>query len=112
MINLNIPNLDHKDENKLLEAIKSGWISSAGPDIKKFETEFAEFVGSKYAIACSSGTAALHVSLSSLRIGNNSDVITPALSFIATANSIKYLGASTVFVDVEEDTLAIDFQKG
>ena len=68
-------------------------------------------MGSKYAIACSSGTAALHVSLSSLRIGNNSDVITPALSFIATANSIKYLGASTVFVDVEEDTLAIDFQK-
>ena len=61
MINLNIPNLDHKDENKLLEAIKSGWISSAGPDIKKFENEFAEFVGSKYAIACASGTATLHV---------------------------------------------------
>ena len=111
MINLNIPNLDHKDENKLLEAIKSGWISSAGPDIKKFENEFAEFVGSKYAIACASGTAALHVCLSSLRIGNNSDVITPALSFIATANAIKYLGASTVFVDIEDDTLAIDFKK-
>ena len=111
MIPLNVPNLDRHDQEQINSTIKSGWVSSAGPDIANFEEEFASYIGSDFAVACSSGTAALHVSLIANEIKFGSDVLVPALSFIATANAISYTGASPVFVDIDSKTLAIDFKK-
>lgn len=111
MIPLNVPNLDGHDQEQINSTIKSGWVSSAGPDIANFEEEFASYIGSDFAVACSSGTAALHVSLIANEIKFGSDVLVPALSFIATANAISYTGASPVFVDIDSKTLAIDFKK-
>lgn len=111
MIPLNVPNLDRHDQEQINSTIKSGWVSSAGPDIANFEEEFASYIGSDFAVACASGTAALHVSLIANEIKFGSDVLVPALSFIATANAISYTGASPVFVDIDSKTLAIDFKK-
>ena len=111
MIPLNVPNLDGHDQEQINSTIKSGWVSSAGPDIANFEEEFASYIGSDFAVACASGTAALHVSLIANEIKFGSDVLVPALSFIATANAISYTGASPVFVDIDSKTLAIDFKK-
>ena len=96
MIPLNVPNLDGHDQEQINSTIKSGWVSSAGPDIANFEEEFASYIGSDFAVACASGTAALHVSLIANEIKFGSDVLVPALSFIATANAISYTGATSI----------------
>lgn len=90
------------------EAILTGWISSAGSFVKKFEDSCAKFLGVKYAIACSSGTAALHLAMRSLGIKEGDEVIVPSLTFIATANCVTYVGAKPVFVDAEPEYFTID----
>lgn len=109
MIPLNIPNLDLEDKSSLIDAFDSGWISSAGPDIAIFEDNFRDHIGSKFAVACSSGTSALHSSLIIKGVNSESDVLLPALSFIATANAIRYCNATPIFIDINKETLAIDF---
>ena len=73
----------------------------------RFEKEFALHVGSKYAIATVNGTAALHVSLVLMDVGENDEVITQPLTFIATCNAITYCGAKPIFVDVDKETLGL-----
>lgn len=85
-----------------MECLNSGWVSSKGPFVQKFEKAFAKFVGSKYAVASSSGTSALHLALTALGINKEDEVILPTLTMIAAAFPIIYLGAKPVLVDVDE----------
>jgi dTDP-4-amino-4,6-dideoxygalactose transaminase len=79
-----------------------------GPRVEEFEALFAAYIGTKYAVATNSGTAALHVALLASGIGNRDEVITTPFSFIATANAILFCGAKPVFVDIDRDTFNID----
>lgn len=91
--------LDGNELAYLSECIRSNWISSAGPFVERFENRFAGDAGTKFAVACSSGTAALHLALAALGIGPGDEVIVPAFTMIATANAVRYTGATPVFVD-------------
>lgn len=100
-----------KDEIKEVEKVlKSGWVVQ-GPKVKEFEEMFAKFVGVKYAIAVSSCTAALHLSLIALEINQKDEVIVPAFTFIATANVVESQRAKPVFVDIDPKTFNIDVSK-
>ncbi len=81
------------------EVLKSGWISQ-GPLVQRFEEKFAEFLGVKFAIAVTNGTAALHLACLSLDLGPGDEVLCPSLTFVATANAIRYTGAQPRFVDI------------
>ncbi len=89
------------------ECIESTWISSAGKHITAFEQRFAEFTGSKHAIACTNGTTALHLSLVGMDLREGDEVLVPALTYIATANAVRYCGATPVFVDCDPLTLSL-----
>lgn len=91
----------------LLDCISSGMVSSIGPQIIEFEKSIANFTNTKFAVATVNGTAALHVSLLVSGVQPGDEVITQALTFVATANAIKYAGASPVFLDVDLDTLGL-----
>ncbi|MGE5223978.1 MAG: DegT/DnrJ/EryC1/StrS family aminotransferase [Omnitrophica WOR_2 bacterium] len=104
------PLLSGKELEYVSECIKSGWVSSLGHYIQDFEGQFARFCGSKYGVAVSNGTTALHLALVSLGIGPGDEVILPSLTFIATANAVRYTGASPVFADSEKETWNIDPQ--
>jgi perosamine synthetase len=90
------------------EAVKTGWISSAGPFLSRFEQEFATRIGVARAETVSSGTAALHVLLAALSIGPDDEVIVPSQTFVATAAAVRYCGARAVFADILRDTWNID----
>ena len=98
------------DIEAVLNTLKSDWLTT-GPKVKEFEMRLAENTGANYAVAVSSGTAALHASMFALGIGPGDEVIVPAITFVATANAVLYLGARPVFVDVSEDSLLIDVKK-
>ena len=100
-IPLSIPYLGGREKEYLINCIDDNWVSSAGPYVKNFENSFAEFVGSKYAVACASGTSALHLSLVSMGIGKGDIVLVSNLTFIATVNAIKYTGAEPLLVDCD-----------
>ncbi|MCX5701654.1 MAG: DegT/DnrJ/EryC1/StrS family aminotransferase, partial [Candidatus Omnitrophica bacterium] len=93
------------------ECVRSNWISSAGGFIEKFEKAFKICCPARYALACSSGTAALHLALAALGIKNQDEVIVPTFTMIATANAVTYLGAKPVFVDADRVTWNIDTAK-
>ena len=78
----------------------SGWIAQ-GPRVREFEEAFADGIGANHAVAVSSCTAALHLALVGAGIGRGDEVIVPSLSFIATANAVRYVGAKPIFADVE-----------
>lgn len=102
------PSITQKEIDYVLNAVKSGWVSSLGEYITKFEQEFAKYIGVKYALTTSNGTVALHLALVSLGIGQGDEVLVPDLTFIATANAVSYTGATPVFVDVDPETWCID----
>jgi perosamine synthetase len=102
------PHLDEKDVAAVAAAVRSGWVSSAGPAIPEFEKKFARFVGVKHAVAVSNGTVALHLALVAMGVGPGDEVIVPDLTFVATANTVAYTGAVPVMVDVLPDTWCID----
>lgn len=102
------PSITQKEINYVLAAVKSGWVSSLGTYITKFEQRFADYLGVKYVLTTSNGTAALHLALVSLGIKEGDEVIIPDLTFIATANAVAYTGAKLAVVDVEEETWCID----
>lgn len=102
------PTLGVEEEAYLLETIRSGWISSNGKYIKEFEQRFAAFCGVDYGISVSNGTTALHLILHALGIGSDDEVIVPALTFIASANTVAYTGATPIFADVDPATWTID----
>jgi perosamine synthetase len=88
--------------------MESGWISSAGPFVERFEQAFAQFAGTRYAISCSSGTAALHLSLKALGVGPGDEVLVPAFGMIAVPNAVVHCGAVPILVDVAPDDYNID----
>jgi perosamine synthetase len=101
------PTLGEEEAAAARRAILSGWVVQ-GPEVEAFEKEFAHLVGAPAAVACSSGTAALHLALLALDLGPGDEVVTVSHSFIATANAVRYVGATPVFVDVEAATGNID----
>jgi dTDP-4-amino-4,6-dideoxygalactose transaminase len=101
------PSIGVDEENAILAALRSGWVSQ-GPRVAEFESKFAEYVGAKCAVAVSSCTTALHLSLVASGVRAGDEVLCPSLSFIATANAIVYAGATPVFVDVDAGTYNID----
>jgi perosamine synthetase len=104
------PHLGHEEVAAAGRAILSGWVTQ-GPEVAAFEREFAAYVGSPHACAVSSGTTALHLALLAVGVRPGSEVITVSHSYIATANSIRYCGATPVFVDIDPPTFNIDPQK-
>lgn len=107
MIPLHEPRFNGNEKKYLSECIDSGFVSSVGEFVNKFEQEIAKFCGSKYAVATSNGTSALHAILHTIGVNQECEVITQALSFIATSNAIAYTGATPVYVDVDLDTLSL-----
>jgi len=95
----------------ITDAVSTGWISSSGGYIEKFEKAFAKYCGVKYAVAVTNGTVALHLALVSLGIGTGDEVIIPSFTMIATAFAVTYKGAVPVFVDADKDTWNIDTKK-
>jgi len=93
------------------ECLDSGWVSSAGEFVKKFASSFAQYIGVKHAVPMTNGTAALHVSLVALGLKADEEVIVPSLTFIATANVVRYCNAHPVFMDSDAETLCIDVNK-
>lgn len=105
------PYLGKEELDNVVKAVKSGWISSLGEFITKFEHNFANYCGMKYGIATSNGTTALHLALASLGIKAGDEVIVPSLTFIATANAVFYCNAKPVFVDSNLSNWCIDPEK-
>lgn len=103
-IRISEPDLSGNELRYASEAIKSTWISSSGTFVDRFEREFAELCECEDAISVCNGTAALHLALVALDVGPGDEVIVPSLTFIATANAVKYTGATPVFADVDPDT--------
>ena len=101
------PHFSGKEEKYVLDAVRSGWVSSIGRYVETFETEFAKFCGTKYALTASNGTTALHLALATAGVGPGDEVIVPDLTFVATANAVAYTGAKPVIVDIQPDTLCI-----
>jgi len=91
----------------LLETLRSGWVTQ-GPRVEAFEERFARAVGAEHAVAVSSGTAALFLSLHALGVGEGDEVVVPSLTFIASVNAIVHVGATPVLVDVDDDSYNLD----
>ena len=108
MIPLSIPNLNGNEWKYVKDCLDSGWISSAGSYVNKFEEAIQNYTGVKYAIACMNGTAGLQVSLNLAGVSSDDIVIAPNLTFVATLNSISYSGAEIVLIDVYEDSWQMD----
>lgn len=100
--------LDGRESEYLAECVSSNWVSSAGPFVGRFEEAFSTAVSCRYGVACSSGTAALHLSLTALGTGPGDEVIVPAFTMIATPNAVRYTGATPVLADAEAETWNID----
>lgn len=105
------PDLGEEELRNVIEAVKSGWISSKGRFIEDFERAFANYIGVKYGIATSNGTTALHLALVALGIGSGDEVIVPDLTFAATINAVLYTGAKPVIVDIHPEYWCMDPDK-
>jgi len=95
-----IPLLGEEEAQAAADAVRSGWVAQ-GPRVARFEQEFAATVGAGHGVAVSSCTTGLHLALVLLRLGPGDEVIVPSLSFIATANAVRYVGATPIFADVD-----------
>jgi perosamine synthetase len=102
------PDLSGNEELNVVEAIRSSWISSTGSFIDHFESEFARLCDTRGALGVCNGTVALHLALLGLDVRPGNEVLVPSLTYIATANTVRYVGAEPVFVDVDPDTWCID----
>ena len=107
-IYLSPPHLSGRELDYLRDAIDSNWVAPLGPHVDAFEAELAELTGVPYALALSSGTAALHLALVVLGIGAGDEVACSSLTFSASANPIRYVGATPVFVDARPETWTLD----
>jgi perosamine synthetase len=102
------PDLSGNEEKYVVDAIRTSWISSTGPYIDRFEREFATVCDTRFAIGVCNGTAALHLALLTLNVQPGDEVLVPSLTYIATANAVRYVGAEPVFVDCDLQTWCID----
>ncbi len=102
------PRIGGNARSYLLECLETNFVSSVGPFVARFEEAFATAVGARYAVACASGTAAIHLALRVLDVGPGSEVMVPTLTFVASANPVQYVGATPLFVDAEAVTYNMD----
>lgn len=109
-IPLSVPNLSLDILENIKETIETGWVSTGGRFIKEFEEKTAKYVGVERAVSCQNGTAGLHLALRVLGIEPGDEVIVPTVTFIATVNPVKYMGAEPIFMDCD-DTLNMDMDK-
>jgi dTDP-4-amino-4,6-dideoxygalactose transaminase len=110
-LSFSLPDIGEEEVAEVVDSLRSGWLTT-GPKTKRFEQDFAEFIGSGVeAIAVNSATSGLHLALEALGIGPGDEVITTVHTFTATAEVIRYLGAHPVFVDIDPITLNIDVSK-
>jgi perosamine synthetase len=107
-ISVGAPVLAGREKDYVLDCLESNWISSQGKYLTRFETEYAKFCGTRFALACCNGTTALHLALMAFGIGPGDEVLVPSLTYIATANAVTYCGARPVFVDSEPRTGNLD----
>ena len=109
-IPFSVPEISNEEINEVVDTLRSGWITT-GPKVKQFESDFQSFIGSGVeAIAVNSATAGLHLALEALGVGEGDEVIIPSLTFTATAEVARYLGADIRVVDIDSDTLNIDIE--
>jgi perosamine synthetase len=107
-IPLAVPQLGGNEWAYLKECLDTGWVSSVGPFVDRFERDFAAYLGARHAVAVASGTAALHVALLAAGVQRDDEVPMPSFTFIAPANAVRYAGAWPVFVDAEAATWQMD----
>ena len=107
-IPLAVPNIGPRERELVLEAIDSGFVSSVGPFVTRFEQEFAAAVGARFAVACATGTAAIHVGLLLLGVRPGDVVAVSDFTFVGSANPVRYLGAEPLFVDSDRATWNLD----
>lgn len=110
MIPLSVPNFEGNEEKYVQDAVSQGWVSTGGAYVDRFEETVAEYVGTPGAVACQSGTAALHLSLIECGVGINDMVFVPTLTFIAAVNPVRYVHAEPIFMDCDE-SLCMDPEK-
>jgi dTDP-4-amino-4,6-dideoxygalactose transaminase len=101
------PELGEDEVRSVVETLRSGWLTT-GPKVKRFEEDFARYLGCTHAVAVNSGTAALHLALEAIGIREGDDVLIPAMTFAATAEVVIYFKANPVLVDCQPDTLNLD----
>lgn len=111
MINLYDPDITNSDIESVVKSLNKKHFSGNTKTVRQFEKDLSEFLEVEYVSSCSSGTAALHLALLSTDVKKDDEVIMPSLSYIATANSVSYVGGTPVFVDVDPDTWQIDINK-
>lgn len=109
-IPLSVPNLKGNELKYVTDAIKTEWVSTAGPYVEKFEEKLANYVGVFGAVSCQNGTSGLHTALLAAGVTKKDEVIVPTLTFIAAVNPVKYIGAEPIFMDCD-DSLTIDADK-
>ncbi len=102
------PDIGELEERYVLEAVRSGWVSSLGPFVERFERDMARVAGAEHCVAVANGTVALHVTLVAMGVGRGDEVLVPDLTFAATAAAVVHAGATPVLVDVREDDWTID----
>ncbi len=107
-ISMAMPVFNGNEKKYLNECVDTGWVSANGRFVNEFEQKFAEYCGMKYALSCSNGTVSLHLALMAIGLKAGDEVIMPSLTYIATANCVKYCGATPVFVDSNPDTFNIN----
>jgi len=105
---LHAPNLGEVERDAILQAVDSSWISSSGGSVDQFEAALADYTNARHVICTVNGTAAIHLALMSVGVSPGDEVITPALTFIATANAVSHCGAIPHFADCDSDTFGID----
>src|SRR3989344_2611588 len=108
MIYISEPTIGNEELENIVNAVKSGWISSKGEFVEKFEKTFARYCDRKYGISCSNGTTALHLALLAVNIKHGDEVIVPNLTFISPANMVREVGGKPVFVDADKDYWGIN----
>ena len=102
-----LPWIGEEEIAAVVECLRSGWLTT-GPRVKQFEARFAEYVGCRHAVALNSCTAALHLALEALGVGAGDEVLVPTMTFAATAEVVRYLGARPVLMDCHPETLNLD----
>lgn len=102
------PLIGAREKQLVLDALESGWVSSIGKYIDEFESNFARYCDTEFALTVSNGTTGLHLALAALGLGPGDEVIIPDLTFVATANAVAYTGAKPVLADIDPDTLCLD----